>query len=157
MDHLEWNTTFIAPQMPIFEELLGENIPLKLTLHWKDISVLFGQYDSDVILEYTVCMSWRTDLLGSREFLYDEIKMITSFDFKMNDDRMFIHLLTHKHDMNTKFGQKRQPIRNTLDMTDNQYKEFLSTYGFTMNYMKKWLNEHYFFGGIDAPYTVEEF
>lgn len=157
MDHLNWNTTFIAPQIPLFEEKLGADVPLKLTLHWKDIKVLFGQFDSDVILEYTVCLSWKMDLLGSKEFLYDELKMITSLDLKMADDRMFIRLLNHKLDVDSKFGQKSKPIRNTLDITDNEYKEFLSTYGFSMNYLKKWMNDNYFFGGIDTPYNVEEF
>lgn len=126
-------------------------------MHMKDITVLFGQYDSDIILEYTACMSLKMDLLGSREFLYDELKMITSMDMKMSDDYMFIHMLNHKHDVDTTYGEKSQPIRTTLDITDYEYKEFMKTLGYSNNYLKKWLNDSYFFGGIATPYNVEEF
>jgi hypothetical protein len=156
-EHLEWNTTFLAPQLPLFQEKLGEDVPLKLKLHWKDIKVLFGQYDSDIILEYTACMSWKMDLLGSREFLYDEMPMITSMDVKMENDRAYIYLLTHKHDVDKQFGARSEPLRTTLDMTDNEYSEYLRTFGFMNNYLKKWLNEEYFKGGIATPYNVEEF
>jgi hypothetical protein len=86
-------------------------------------------------------MSWKMDLLGSKEFLYDEVKMISSLDMKIKDDLMFIHLLNHKLNVDSKFGVKSSPIRNTLDITENEYREFLSTFGFSMNFMKKWLND----------------
>ena len=131
---------------------------MKLTIHKKDINILFGQYDTDIILEYTACMSWKTDLLGSKEFMYDELKMITSMDMRMEDDRMYFHVLNHKIDHETEgFGERTQPIRTTLDLTDEEYKEFIRDFGYMNNFIKKWMNEEYLPDGIAAPYNVEEF
>jgi len=44
-----------------------------------------------------------------------------------------------------------------MDVTENEYREFLSTYGFTMNYIKKWMNDVYFRDGIPFPYNINEF
>lgn len=132
-------------------------MPLKLTLHFKDIKVLFGQFDSDIILEYTACMSWKRDLLGSKEFMYDELRMITSLDLMMEDDIVYMHILNHKLDLETEFGQRSQPLRNTLDLTDEDYREFIRSFGFMNNWLKKWMNDEYLKGGVYPPYNIEEF
>ena len=98
---LDMSTTWLEPHIPMLAEKLGADVPLKLTMHMKDMKVLFGQYDTDIIIEYTACMSMKMDLIGSREFIYDELRMISSMDMKMSDDFMFIHLLNHKHDIDT--------------------------------------------------------
>ena len=154
---LEWTSSSLVEQLPMFNQTLGEDVPLKLTLHFKDITVLFGQFDSDIILEYTACMSWKRDLLGSTEFLYDELKMITSLDLAMDEDISYIHILNHKLDLDTEFGQRSQPIRNTLDLTDDEYREFIRTFGFMNNWLKKWMNEEYLDGGVPNAYNIEEF
>lgn len=153
MSHLKFDTSYIAPQIPIFEEKLGENIPLQLYLHMKDVNVLFGQFDTDVILEYTLCMEW----LSTHELMYDELKMITSMNVESENDILYITLLNHKLDIDSKFGQRSKPIRNGMELTENEYREFLSTYGFTLNYIKKWLNDVYFRDGIFFPYNMNEF
>ena len=43
-----------------------------------------------------------------------------------------------------------------MDMSASEYREFLSTFGFTMNYMKKWLNQVFFRPGLKAPFTIDE-
>jgi hypothetical protein len=120
----------------------------------KDVKVLFGQFDVDMIFEYTLCMSWHT---GNTELLYDEVKMISSMDMTSENDIMFIKLLNHKLDIDNKFGQRSQPIRNSMELTENEYREFLSTYGFTLDYIKKFLNDVYFRNGVFFPYNVSEF
>jgi len=157
MDHLEFDTTFLAPHIPLFQEKMGADVPLHLDVSIKNPVVLFGQFDTDVIIEYTACMSWRADLLGATEVLYDELRMITSFDMKQENDINYIKLLNHKLDINSKFGTRTKPVRSSFDLTENEYRQFISTFGFTLNVWKKWLNEHYFEGGIYAPYNVEEF
>jgi hypothetical protein len=154
MKHLEFDTSSINGSLPLFEELLGENVPLKLTLHWKDITVLFGQYDTDIIIEYTVCMGWKTDLLGSRTFLFDELKMITSLDLQMVDDQVYINILNHKLDTSSDL-QRTEPLISTFE--DLDYQEFLRQFGFANNWVKKWMNEEYLSGGVSAPYNLEEF
>ena len=44
-----------------------------------------------------------------------------------------------------------------MELTENEYREFLSTYGFCMNFIKKWMNDVYLREGIYFPYNVEEF
>jgi hypothetical protein len=61
LNSFKFDTTTVAQQIPIFQEKLGDDVPLEMTLHYKDIKVLFGQYDTDVILEYTACMLFQTE------------------------------------------------------------------------------------------------
>ena len=89
--------------------------------------------------------------------MYDEHKMISSMDMTATDDIVFIKLLNHKLDIDSKFGQRSQPIMNNMELTENEYREYLSTFGFTMNYIKKYLNDVYFRDGIFFPYNVSEF
>lgn len=121
----------------------------------KDTSVLFGQFDTDMILEYTICMSW-FDRNGTH-LMYDELNMISSMNVEAEHDIVYIKLLNHKLDIDSKFGQRSQPVMNNMDMSENDYREFLSTFGFTMNYLKKWLNDVYFREGLFFPYNISEF
>lgn len=41
-------------------------------------------------------------------------------------------------------------------MSENQYREFLSTFGFTMNEIKKWFNDVVLIDGVDFPYSIDE-
>lgn len=150
---IKFDSSFIAPQIPLFEEKLGPNVTLALNIHMKDVKVLFGQFDTDMIFEYTLCMTW----FDKEELMYDELKMISSMDMTTENDIMYIKLLNHKLDIDSKFGQRSQPIMNNMELTENEYREFLSTFGFTMNYIKKWLNDVYFRDGIFFPYNVSEF
>jgi len=100
-------------------------------------------------------MSWY-DANGT-QLIYDELKMISSMDMTAEHDVMYIKLLNHKLDLDNKFGQRSQPIKNGMELTENEYREYLSTLGFTMNYLKKWLNDVYFRDGLFFPYNISEF
>jgi len=43
-----------------------------------------------------------------------------------------------------------------MGLTENEYREFLSTFGFSLNYLKKYLNDVVFRGGIKFPFNIEE-
>ena len=47
-------------------------------------------------------------------------------------------------------------MRNGMNLTPNEYREFLSTFGFTNNYMKKWMNDVVFRNGVRFPYNMSE-
>ena len=47
-------------------------------------------------------------------------------------------------------------MRNKLNVTVNEYKEFISTFGFFMSYMRTYLNNVYFKHGIIFPYNPDE-
>lgn len=153
-EDIKFDSSFIAPQIPLFEEKLGANVTLYMDMHMKDVKVLFGQFDTDMIFEYTLAVTW---FGAGKELMYDEHKMISSMDMTATNDIMFIKLLNHKLDIDSKFGQRSQPIMNNMELTENEYREYLSTFGFTMNYLKKWLNDVYFRDGILFPYNVSEF
>jgi len=54
-------------------------------------------------------------------------------------------------------GDRKLPIRNSMGMTEADYREFVSTFGFTLNYLKKWLNDVVLRNGIVFPYNTHEF
>ena len=60
-----FTTTSIKKYIPIFENKLGKNMDLHLDLSFKYINVLFGQYDTHIILEYTVCLDFKRVNSGS--------------------------------------------------------------------------------------------
>jgi hypothetical protein len=130
-------------------------VTLETKVHMKDVKVLFGQYDTDMIFEYTLCMQWFDH--KKKEIMYDELKMISSMDMTSKSDILYIKLISHKLDIDSKFGQRSKPIRDGMDLTENEYREFLSTFGFTLNYIKKFLNDVYFRNGVFFPYNVSEF
>ena len=99
-------------------------------------------------MEYTCNIQFNEE--GGKELLYDEIPMVSSFDIEAQNDVMFPKLLNNKID--TSKDKKKLPIRNSMRMTQTDYREFLSTYGFTMNFLKKWLNDVVFRNGIRFPY-----
>lgn len=81
--------------------------------------------------------------------------MVTSFNVKFDDDVAFITILNNKLDLPKK-NAKKEPIRNKMKMTNNEYREFLSTFGFTMNFMKKWMNDVTLRSGVKLPYRMDE-
>jgi len=64
-EDLNFTSTTLAPHLPIFEQKLGKNKPLKGRITAKDIKIMFSQFDADIILDYTLCFSASMDLLGA--------------------------------------------------------------------------------------------
>lgn len=102
-------------------------------------------------------MRFHENSVNGKELMYDELKMILSMDMTSEDDILFIKILNLKLDIDSRFGQRSAPIRDGMDLTENEYREFLSTYGFAMNFIKKWMNDVYLREGIFFPYGVDEF
>lgn len=130
---------------------------------FKDIQVIFGTYDTDVIISYTTCFKLEVDVVGPdavgyhqaryEEIIYDEVKMVTSAKVHAKDDLVFITLLKHKLFIDSQSQQRTQPIRNGMKLTPNEYREFISSFGFFQNYLKKWFNNVYFKDGLNFPYN----
>jgi len=49
-----------------------------MDIYLRDIKILFGEFDSDVQMEYKMHISFALDLPNTKELLYDEIRMITN-------------------------------------------------------------------------------
>jgi len=92
---------------------MGAKKPLHLDLGFKEITVLYGQYDTNVILEYTVCLDFKPDDPGSYKegkktdnhhgnaetVFYDELHLITTLEVDVKNDLMNLKILQHKLDM----------------------------------------------------------
>jgi len=158
-DDLVFGTKSIEPLLPLFAEKLGENVTLECHLHMKDPVAHFSEAGMEV--EYTLGMEWYRHLNGSQtemtELMYDEVSMISSLDMETENDILFVDLITHKMDMSSKFGQRVMPIRDRMGLTENEYREFLSTFSLSLNWIKDWLNDNYFKNGIFFPYNMSEF
>jgi hypothetical protein len=152
----------------LFYEKLGKNYKLRLDLSFKDIKVIYGQYDTDLIFEYTMVMDWKPDDAaagrshkqgekgGIETVFYDEFKMVTTAMLDVQEDIGYLNVLNHKLDLNNKFAQTEAPEKNTMKVTENEYREFLQSLGFTLNEMKKWMNDVILLDGIKFPYAIDE-
>ena len=49
-----------------------------------------------MIAEYVMKIAFIADDKTQKELLYDELKMITSFNVKAENDIMYMNILTHK-------------------------------------------------------------
>lgn len=152
---IKFDTTNFAVHIPLFKEKVGPGKPLTMDIYLRDIKILFGEFDSDVQMEYKMHISFALDLPNSKELLYDEIKMVTNANVTSNNDILFISILEHRIHMDPKEKTRSLPIRNSMEMTTNEYREFLATFGFTNNYMKKYLNRQIFQDGIKFPYNMK--
>lgn len=145
-----FTTTSLGKHFPLLEKKLGKNRELHGFATFKDIQVIFGNFDTDVILSYTA--AFQINMENGDEVIYDELKMVTSAKVSSENDRVFVTLLKNKLFIDNQFGQRTEPKRNGLRLTSNEYREFISSFGFYMNYLKKWFNNVYFKNGLDFPY-----
>ena len=105
-----------------------------------------------------MCMSWRTDLLGSPELLYDCLEFSTSLDMRAESDIIHANIIENKLVLDRRGGNRDRPKRNSMDMTANEYREFLEDMSFTCTEIKKWLNDVVLRGdNAHLPYTLSEF
>ena len=51
---------------------------------------------------------------------------------------------------------KTQPTNGTLEFSESQYRSFRASLGYSLNSMRKYINELIFKGGIEAPYYPYE-
>lgn len=93
---LKFNTTSMAKHFPILKSKLGPNKPLKVKASISNAKVALGAFDVDVKIEYTLHLAWYLDLLGSPELLYDEVRMISSFNIKTHNDVLDIIMIDNK-------------------------------------------------------------
>lgn len=87
--------------------------------------------------------------------LYDEIRMITSANLKTDNDLLFINILNHKLDISPNSGTKKLPIRNAMNMSTFEYREFLSAFQYTNKWMTDFMSAH-IKEGIKFPYKPDE-
>jgi len=57
---------------------MGKDVPLAAEVRFKNFNVMFGQYDTDVIIEYTLTVDFRKHEKDAKSVFYDELKMVTT-------------------------------------------------------------------------------
>ena len=87
---------------------------------------------------------------------YDEFKMLSTANVKAADDIVYISLQTNKLDIDADKGHQTKPIMDKMNITTAEYREFVSSFGFYTNFLKKYLNNVYFKNGIRFPYNPKE-
>lgn len=158
-DKLEFSTTAFSSHMPMFQDKLGANVNLVADFNFKDIKVRIGKDDADLSVDYTMGIDVSTlDVNGTKSAsrFYDEIKMTTTANARAEDDVVYFSLLSNKVDEETTIGKKTQPISSDLSLSEGEYREFITTFGLYMNYLRKYLNNVYFKKGIRFPYNPKE-
>lgn len=83
--------------------------------------------------------------------------MITSFNMETHNDIVNITVTDNKIKMDAQFGGRQAPIRNNVKMLNNEYREYLTQFGFSAFQMQHWLNNDIFKGGVKFPYRPDEF
>ena len=112
---LKFTTSTLGAHFPILKKRFGENKPLYSLVKFKDINILFGSFDTDLIVSYTVCFTIKLlpsddpkpeyrDIMEGEELIYDEVKMVTSAKVSADDDMVFITLLKHKLYIDNEYG-----------------------------------------------------
>jgi hypothetical protein len=163
---IQLNTSWLNERkiMSFFYNKLGPNKEISFELEFEKPTVLMGQKNVDLAVEYVINfrafhMPENNGSLNMQNplLIEDHLSAITSMNIETQNDIMFIHIVEHKLNINQKYGQKSQPTRNNMKLTENDYKDFLSSFEITMNYLKTFLNEVHFRDGQPFPYGLEEF
>lgn len=93
---LEMTTSSVANYMPLFKKKIGPNKPLKVFFRPYDIKITLGQFDCDVIFDYTLYYEISLDNANGTMLISDNVKFITSADLSTNNDVLDIKVLDHK-------------------------------------------------------------
>lgn len=95
---LGFTSTSLGAHIPVLERKLGKNKPLTGYIKFKDVEVIFGAFDADVIFSYTACYQLNIEEgHGSKsqtvEVIYDEVQMVTSAKVSSENDLLNVTLL----------------------------------------------------------------
>ena len=140
MTDIKTDTSSIAAHIPLFQQKLGPNKPLRARVGANHIPVTLGQFDCDLILDYTLEFAIFEGNSDSKELIYDEIRMVTSVDITTLNDIAQINVLENKLNRDNAFSGSKLPVRNKMKMTPKEYREFLSAFGFSAKYFRDWIN-----------------
>jgi hypothetical protein len=89
------------------------------------ISITFGQFDCDIIIDYTLEFAIFEDTVDNKELIYDEIRIITSADIVTLNDVATVKVLENKLNRDNAFSGSKLPVRNKMKMTPKEYREFI--------------------------------
>jgi hypothetical protein len=151
-----FDTSNFGDHIPLFKRKLGEKKPLSATLGYRDMNVKFGIWETDIVLDYTLLITVFDGSDWEKEIFYDEIRVVTALKIETDNDVVYITIVKNKMNFDPRYGQKTQPMRNSLNITSNEYKDFISNLGFFLDWMRTFINEVYFKYGLIFPFNPDE-
>lgn len=101
-------------------------------------------------------MGYYIDTSGSPELLYDELKMLMELDLNLKNDIAKPNIKKFQLKLNDKHSQRNAPMRNKLKMTQNEYQEFLSSFGMSANQFKKYMNDVFMIDGLKTGIMTDD-
>uniref|UniRef100_A0A7S3IHA3 Uncharacterized protein n=2 Tax=Strombidium inclinatum TaxID=197538 RepID=A0A7S3IHA3_9SPIT len=152
---LKFDTTLLKDYIPVLYKKVGKDVDLTLVLEFEKIKTIFGQYDSDVIVEYELIFTF-VNKASNEVILKDRFPMISVLDIDTDHDIVYYRLLNHKIDNENSAPKSKSEIDN-IGLTATQYREFMSQFSYSLGELKNWLNDKVFKGGLMMPYIVNEF
>lgn len=156
-DKIATDSTSIKNHIKIFEEKLGKNVDLDFSVDFKNINIELGKYEVDLIANYEMCVKFQMHK-NKKELMYDCFAFTSAANIHNRDQILHIDLMEHRLNLNGETANREAPKRNNMDLTTNEYREFLEDISFTVSEAKTWLNDVVLRGNkVRFPYAVEEF
>lgn len=99
-DKLKMTTASIEPMLPIFSEKLdSRDYPLKLSLAYTDPQVMFGDFDTDLVLTLDMEYRFMIDEISpkdlpkgvKRELIHDEVRVVLAANIEADDDVLYMN------------------------------------------------------------------
>lgn len=153
----KFDTTSLQEHFPVLEHKIGSNVPLEIEVTFKNVSVELGNPGHDIAMNATLGFNvsyFEGDEL--RHVLYDENAVITTMNAYADQDFFYFALIECKMADDWETLSKTSPTLATMDFTQSQYRSFQSSLGYSLNFMRKFLNDVFFRQGIEAPYYTYE-
>jgi hypothetical protein len=122
------------------------------------MKVTFGDTsaDSDIILDYVLTLSVMNHA-GDLCYFQDDIPLQQGFSMELEDNLLYANIDFLLMNIHERYGQKAEPKYNSIDMSENEYAEFLTDFSLTLNSIKKHYNDVILRNGVPFPYDVPEF
>lgn len=88
-----------------------------------------------------VGISIKEDSEGAKDLIYDEIKLVTDLQVRAERDMLLLTIMSHKMERQNQYNQRYQPKKNSINMTDIEYKSFLSEFEQMQGALRQWMNK----------------
>jgi hypothetical protein len=156
---VDFSTKSLQEHFPVLEHKIGADKKLMMNLHLRDIKLELGRDEEDILMHATLCWNvWYLDEPDAEEWshaLYDENPVIIAANAYLDQDFFYPALLDVKLDREAVSG-KTQPTNSTIEFSESQYRSFQSSLGYSLVYMRSYINELFLKQGIEAPYYPYE-
>jgi hypothetical protein len=117
---IKLNSTSLKNLLPVFENRIGPNREVEFRLSARKPKVYFKKEETDIVIEYILNFQ---AYLGNTDYLLieDDLKLLTTLNLETANDIMFINIVENRLDINTRYGQRSQPTKDNIGLSENEY------------------------------------